>query len=121
MSSKHSGSDTKVKASPIKTVAHLTDQFIEDLDLPPLPDSPQRLADAVRDRINAHLFRLKESRRDRYHTPFEIRLVRDTHRIVLTAYELGLPDAEAHYAQFRELVEEMGYERTDVGYRRKPE
>jgi hypothetical protein len=49
----------------------------------------------------------------------ELRLVRDAHRAVLTAYELGLADAEALYGDFRKLVEELGYERTEVGYRRK--
>jgi hypothetical protein len=48
------------------------------------------------------------------------RLVRDAYRAVLTAYELGLPDCETHYASFRQLVEELGYERVDVGFR-KPE
>ena len=120
MAKKHTLSDPRNKMSPLNTVAHLTDGFIDDLQLPGLPDGiPDRLTQAIRERVNAHLFRLKEAKQVQWHKPFEVRLVRDAHRIVLTAYELGLPEAEAYYATFRELAEDLGYHRVDVGYRRE--
>ncbi len=120
MGKKHTLSDPHHKRSPLNTVAHLTDEFIRDLDLPALPDGlPDRLTSAVRERVNAHLYRLKEAKQVQWHKPFEVRLVRDAHRIVLAAYELGLPEAEAYYATFRQLVEDLGYERVDVGFRRR--
>jgi hypothetical protein len=120
MAKKHTLSDPRNKMSPLNTVAHLTDEFINDLQLPELPGGiPDRLSNAVRERVNAHLFRLKEAKQVQWHKPFEVRLVRDAHRIVLTAYELGMPEAEAYYATFRQLAEDLGYRRADVGYQRR--
>jgi hypothetical protein len=110
---------TRERLSPTHTVAHLTDDLIEGLDIPKLPETiPDRLADAIRRRAQAYLFALKEAKQQQYVRVLEIRLVRDAHRAVLTAYELGLPEAEVFYAGFRRLVEDLGYERTDVGFRR---
>jgi hypothetical protein len=120
MSRKNDKSNPRQRISPTETVAHLTDDFVESLDIPPLPDSiPARLENALRRRIMAFMHYLKSARKQRYVGALELRLVRDAHRAVLTAYELGLADAEALYGDFRKLVEELGYERTEVGYRRK--
>lgn len=111
----------KVRLSPTATVAHLTDDLVADLHIPALPEGiPQRLVDAIQRRVAALLYHLREAKKRRYVSALEIRLVRDAYRAVLTAYELGLPDCETHYASFRQLVEELGYERVDVGFR-KPE
>jgi len=105
----------------VETVAHLTDHMMEDLDIPRLPDTiPQRLENAVRARVEAYLFQLREAARTRYVRPLEVRLLRDAHRAVLTACELEIPDAHVYYAKFRHLVEDLGYERVDVGFRRTP-
>ena len=96
--------DPKARISPVATLSHISDDFVAELNIPPLPESvPQRLADAVERRVQALLFHLREA-----------------YRAVLTAYELNLPDCEAHYATFRQLVEELGYERVEVGFA-KPE
>jgi len=101
-------------------VEHISEDFIRDLHIPPLPPQvPLRLERALRDRVEALLFRLKEANAKKYVEPLEIRLVRDAHRVVLTAYELGVPEAEVWYASFRGLVEELGYERVDVGFAKK--
>jgi hypothetical protein len=107
------------RLSPTHTVARLTDDLIEEMNIPELPDSiPTRLADAVRRRVQALLYCLQEAKRRRYVGALEVRLVRDAHRAVLTAYELGLPDGEIFYAKFRDLVQDLGYERTDIGFTR---
>lgn len=112
----------KLRLSPTDTVAHLTDDLIAGLDIPRLPESiPERLADAIRRRAEAYLYALKEARQQRYVGALEIRLLRDAHRAVLTAYELGLPDGAVYYAQFRSLVEQLGYERAEVGFKRRQE
>jgi hypothetical protein len=109
----------KERLSPTNTVAHLTDDLIEGLDIPKLPETiPDRLADAIRRRAQAYLYALKEAKQQQYVKVLEIRLIRDAHRAVLTAYELGLPEGEVFYAGFRRLVEELGYERTEVGFKR---
>ena len=105
------------RLSPTNTVAHLTDDFIKAMNIPELPESiPERLAEAVRRRVQALLFCLQEAKRKRYVGALEVRLVRDAHRAVLTAYELGLAEGEVFYARFRDLVEALGYERTDIGF-----
>lgn len=107
------------RLSPTNTVARLTDDLIEEMNIPELPDSiPTRLADAIRRRVQALLYCLQEAKRRRYVGALEVRLVRDAHRAVLTAYELGLPDGEIFYAKFRDLVQDLGYERTDIGFTR---
>lgn len=107
----------KQRMSPTHTVAHLSDDFIEEMRIPRLPEQiPERLADALRKRVQAFLFRLKAAKKEQYVPALEIRLVRDAHRAVLAAYELGLPEGEVFYAGFRRLVEDLDYERTDVGY-----
>jgi hypothetical protein len=117
--SKRKAKGAKPRLSPTNTVAHLTDDLIEGLDLPKLPEGiPVRLAAAIRRRAQAYLFALKEAKKEQYVRVLEIRLIRDAHRAVLTAYELGIQDAEVFYAEFRQLVEELGYERTDIGFKR---
>jgi len=111
--------DPRQRLSPTQTVSNASDGFVEDLNVPKLPDQiPARLADAIARRVNALLYRLREAEQERYVTALEVRLVRDAHRAVLTAYELGLADGEVFYASFRNLVEKLGYERTEVGYRK---
>jgi len=119
MSRKKEESHPRARLSPTATVAHLTDQFIDAMNIPGLPENvPSRLADAVRKRVQALLFALKEAKQKRYVGALEVRLVRDAFRAVLTAYELGLPEGEIFYAKFRELVEALGYERTEIGFRK---
>ncbi|MEW5852549.1 MAG: hypothetical protein AB2A00_27430 [Myxococcota bacterium] len=90
-----------------------------DMNIPELPHQlPQRLVEAVVARVESLLFHLRQARTERYVRALEVRLVRDAHQAVLTAHELHLPDAEVSYAQFRKLVEELGYERTDIGFRK---
>ncbi len=120
MGKKRERSPARERLSPTKTVAHLTDDFVASLGVPELPGHPpERLASAVRERCEALLFHLERARSKEYAHPFEVRLVRDAHRIVLTAFELGVPDAEVVYARFRRLVEELDYERVDVGFRKR--
>jgi hypothetical protein len=105
----------------METVAQLTDELIAALNIPSLPEGvPQRLEEALRARIDACLFHLRERRHDRLIPALEIRLVREAHSAVLTACELGLRDGKVYFATLRKLLEEMGYERTEVGFRRKP-
>ena len=90
---------------------------MESLEVPRLPEGiPRRLEKAIQARVKSLLFHLAEARRARYVGALEVRLVRDAHRVVLTACELDLPDSTLHYARFRKLVEELGYERTKVGF-----
>jgi hypothetical protein len=113
--------DPRARISPVATLTHISDDFVAELNIPPLPETiPQRLADAVIRRIQALLFHLREAKHRQYVRALEIRLVREAYRAVLTAYELNLPDCEVHYATFRALVEELGYERVEVGFA-KPE
>jgi len=98
-------------------VGNYTDDFMKDLGLPTLPGKiPQRLEEALRTRIRALLYRLREAKAERYVQTIEIRLVRDALQSVLTAHELGLSDSEALYAEFRRLVEDLGFESTQVGF-----
>ncbi len=121
MGSKRDRSEPRERRSPNETVGNFTDDFVQELDLPTLPGKiPQRLEDALRTRIKALLFRLREAKTERYIKPIEIRLVRDAMAAVLTAHELGLSDSEALYAKFRRRVEELGYESTQVGFARAP-
>jgi len=107
----------KVKRSPIQTVAHLTDEFIDEMDIAALPPQiPGRLESAMRQRIEDLLFRVREAKAAQYVKPLEVRLVRDAHRAVLSACELKIRDAEVYYAEFRQIVEDLGYERVDVGF-----
>lgn len=107
------------RLSPTNTVANLTDDLMASFNIPRLPDNvPARLEEAVLKRVHRLLFVLKEAKREQYVGALEIRLVRDAHRAVLTAYELGLPEAEVLYARFRALVEDLGYVRADVGFTR---
>jgi len=100
-------------------VADISNDHMEGLNLPELPKQlPDRLVNALRTRVKALLYELEQAARTRYVPPLEIRLVRDAHRAVLTACELGISEGEVYYARFRELVEELGYERTDVGFDR---
>jgi len=112
----------KEKRSPVQTVAHLTDDFIAEMDIPDLPGQvPQRLEKAIHQRVEALLFRLKEAVPARYIHPLEVRLVREAQRAVLTACELNVRDCEVYYARFRALVEELGYDRADAGFVKPPE
>jgi hypothetical protein len=122
MTKKRDRRTSKPRLSPTSTLTHISDDFIEELDIPRLPEKiPERLEEAIRKRVNAYLYYLREARRDRYVPALEVRLLRDAHRAVLTAYELGLPDGEVFYASFRTLAEELGYERTAVGYGKRAE
>ena len=117
MSSKRDRTESRERRSPTQTVGNYTDDFMEDLDLPTLPGKiPQRLEEALRARIKAILYRLREAKSERYVQTIEIRLVREALQAVLTAHELGLSDSEALYAEFRRLVEDIGYESTQVGF-----
>jgi len=88
-----------------------------ELNLPDLPKKlPDRLVSALKARVEAFLYELERATRDRYIAPLEIRLVRDAHRAVLTTCELGLSEGEVYYARFRKVIEELGYERTAVGF-----
>lgn len=119
MSKKRDRTNPRARLSPTHTLANASDDFIDSLRIPSLPDHiPGRLEEALLKRINAFIYQLREARKDQYVEILEIRLVRDAHRAVLTAFELGLNEAEVFYATFRQLVEDLGYERTDVGYRK---
>ncbi len=121
MSSKRERHEPRERRSPVETVDNYTDDFVRELGLPTLPGSiPQRLEEALRTRIKALLYRLREARTERYVKLIEIRLVREAMQAVLAAHELGLSDSEALYAEFRRRVEDLGYERTDVGFARRP-
>lgn len=105
------------RRSPTATVASATDDFIEELDIPELPSNiPNRLEEGIRSRVEALLFHLKEAKHEQFVHPLEIRLVRDAHRAVLAAVELGLKDGEVWYATFRALIKELGYRRSDIGF-----
>ncbi len=120
MGRKRERSQTKERLSPTHTVANLTDDFMDDLNMPQLPERiPARLADALHKRVQAMLYHMRVATQERYVGAMELRLVRDAHRAVLTAYELGIKDSETYYAAFRRQAEEMGYERCEVGYRKK--
>lgn len=117
MSSKRQRNEPRERRSPTATVSNYTDDFIEDLGLPAIPGNPpKRLEEALRTRIKALFFRLREAKTEKYIKAIEIRLVRDTMQSVLTAHELGLSDSEALYAKFRRLVEDLGYVSTQVGF-----
>lgn len=120
MSRKRNQDGPRPRRSPTRTVADASDVFAEDLDIPELPERiPDRLTEAVQRRVEALLYQLDRAGHERWLKPLEVRLVRDAHRAVLTAYELGLSEGEVYYARFRELVEALGYERTDVGFRKQ--
>jgi hypothetical protein len=120
MGKKRERNPSRERLSPTRTVAHLTDDFVDTLGIPALPDHPpERLAGAIRERTEALLFHLEQACTKEYAHPFEVRLVRDAHRIVLAAFELGVTDAEVSYARFRRLVEALDYERVDVGFRKR--
>jgi hypothetical protein len=115
-------STDKKKLSPVSTFYNVTEELIKELSIPSLPDNiPQRLEDALVARIEALLFHLREAKAKRYIRALQIRLARDTQRAVLTAYELHVRNAEAYYATFRGLLEELGFEKTDVGFMLAPE
>lgn len=117
MTKKRDRPEPRERRSPTETVSNYTDDFVENLGLPSLPGSiPQRLEDALRTRIKALLFRLREAKSERYVKLIEVRLVREAMQAVLTAHELGLSDSEALYAEFRHLVEDLGYVSTLVGF-----
>jgi hypothetical protein len=121
MSSKRERHEPRERRSPVETVDNYTDDFVRELGLPALPGSiPQRLEEALRARIKALMYRLREARAERYVKLIEIRLVREAMQAVLAAHELGLSDSEALYAEFRRRVEDLGYEPTDVGFAKQP-
>lgn len=97
----------------------MTDGWIAELNIPELPGHiPERLDEAIRARVEALLFRLREAKSAGYVRALETRLVRDAHRAVLTAVELDVADARVYYSQFRDLVADLGFERCDVGFKR---
>jgi hypothetical protein len=122
MSKKTDTTAPKQRRSPNQTYRNISEEFMQDLGIPDLPEQiPTRLEDALRARVQALLFHLREARREGYVKALEVRLVRDAHSAVLTAYELKMREAEEWYASFRQLVEDLGYERTDVGFTKLPE
>jgi hypothetical protein len=117
MTKKHDRPEPRERRSPTETLTSYGDEFIADLNLPQLPDGiPQRLEEALRARVNAFLFQLREAKREQWVKVLEVRLLRDAYRAVLTAYELGLDDSEVLYATFRHLIADLGYDSTDVGF-----
>ena len=121
MGNKRDRPEPRERRSPNATVANISEDFIKSLAIPELPEGlPTRLEEALRARVNALLYQLHEAKHERYVKVLEIRLAREAHRAVLTAHELHLHDAEVLYARFRRLIEELGYEGTDVGFVRGP-
>ncbi len=119
MSKRRDDQEPAERRSPNQTVADASDAFVDGLHVPELPTRvPDRLREAIDRRVDALLYQLEQAERRHWVSPLEIRLVRDAHRAVLTAYELRLPGAEIRYARFRKCVGALGYERTDVGYRK---
>ena len=114
--------EPRERRSPDATLANVTDDLMAGLNIPRLPEGiPQRLEEGLRARINALLFQLREAKREQWVKPLEVRLVREAFRAVLTAHELALADADVLYAAFRRLIEDLGYERADVGFvKREP-
>jgi hypothetical protein len=120
MTRKHDHTEPRERRSPTATLTN-TDDFIADLDLPALPDGiPQRLEEALRARVNALLFQLREAKKEQWVKVLEVRLVREAFRAVLTAHELRVADSEVYYATFRHLVDELGYDSADVGFTKRP-
>ena len=120
MTRKHDHSEPRERRSPTATLTN-TDEFIADLNLPQLPEGiPQRLEEALRARVNALLFQLREAKREQWVKILEVRLVREAYRAVLTAHQLAIADSEVLYATFKHLVEDLGYESTDVGFVKRP-
>lgn len=116
MTRRHDSHEARERRSPDATLAN-TDDFIADLNLPGLPEGiPQRLEEALHARVNALLFQLREAKKEQWVKVLEVRLVREAFRAVVTAHELRIPDSEVLYATFRRLVDELGYESTDVGF-----
>ncbi len=121
MSKRHHHDQPRPRLSPTTTLADASDDFMAQLEIPDLPGQlPERLTEALGRRVDALLYQLERARHERWIDPLEVRLVRDAHCAVVTAWELGLHDGEVHYARFRDLVEALGYERTDVGFRKVP-
>jgi len=119
MGNKRDRPEPRERRSPDATVANVSDDFMKGLGIPDLPEGiPQRLEDALRVRINALFYQLREAKRERYIRVLEVRLAREAHRAVLTAHELHLRDADVLYATFRRLVQDLGYKSTDVGFTR---
>lgn len=117
MTKKRDRAESRERRSPTETGSSYSDDFIQELGIPGLPEGiPQRLEEAIHARVNALLYQLREARKERYVKVLEVRLVREAFRAVLTAYELKLADAEVLYATFRRQVQELGYEPTDVGF-----
>ena len=122
MGSKRDRPEARERRSPTETVGNYTDDFMEELGLPTLPGNiPNRLEEALRARIKALLYHLRDAKSERYVKTIEIRLVRDAMQAVLTAHELGLSDSEALYAEFRQRLAELGYESTQVGFLKRPD
>ena len=119
MGNKRDRPEPRDRRSPDATVANFSNDFMEGLGIPALPEGiPQRLEEALRARVNALLYQLREAKRERYVKVLEVRLAREAHRAVLTAHELHLRDADVLYASFRRLLEDLGYKATDVGFAR---
>ena len=117
MGQKRDRPEPRERRSPSATLSHATDDFIQELGVPALPEGiPQRLEDAIRARVNALLFHLREAKREQYVKVIEVRLIREALGAVLTACELKLPDGQVLYATFRQLVRDLGYDRADVGF-----
>ena len=121
MGKKRDRPEPRERRSPLARVVNVSEDFIRDLDIPALPENiPQRLEEAIRARVNALFFHLREAAKERYVKVLEVRLVREAFRAVLTAHELRLADSEVLYATFRRLVDELGYDSADVGFMKRP-
>jgi hypothetical protein len=103
-------------------VANFTDEFIAEMNIPELPESiPERLEQALRARIDALLYQLRQAKAEQYVRALEVRLVREAYHAVLAGYELDIADCEVLYATFRHLVEDLGYAAAEVGFsKRRP-
>ena len=66
MGKKRDRSEPREQRHPMATVANVSDDFIDQFNLPTLPDSiPARLEEALRARIDALFFRLKEAKSEK--------------------------------------------------------
>jgi hypothetical protein len=121
MNRKRDALEPRPRRSPMETVKDATDDLFAELRIPGLPENvPERLQDGLRTRIEALLFHLRECKRNRFVAALELRVVREAQSAVLTACELNIRDCRVYFATLRELLEELGYERTEAGFRRLP-
>ncbi|MFC1754455.1 hypothetical protein ACFL96_13855 [Thermoproteota archaeon] len=108
------------RLSPTETLDNVTDNFLEtELHIPELSSVPERLEQSIKSRTEQCLHYLKWMNSQDYATPYEVRLIVETRDMISTAKMLGINDADRYYAQFKNLVEDLGYERIDRGFKKK--